>query len=180
MSSRWNLEFEGGQADDCQIESQKEEVREKTAQHNTNLCSAPWHDITPSSTDASRQPTRCRWNGSLEITDEGGIENKAAGHPGVILRTIPLPVDEVLHSTPRKPGIHNPMNVDGGVAVDFPGGLRGTGWRAQRTGVDRFDLGDTENGMTEKMGRELEANREWTDHGGYFEWAEEHGASFLE
>ncbi|MED6262270.1 hypothetical protein ATANTOWER_017062 [Ataeniobius toweri] len=78
---------------------------------------------SPPSTDASWQPSRCRRNGGFKIRDESWVKDEPAGHPRSILRTPPLPVDKVLHTTPPATVIHNPLNVKGSKSTREERGL---------------------------------------------------------
>jgi len=74
----------------------------------------------------------------MEIPDERGVQNEATGHPGQLLRTVPLPVDEVLKSPASVAHVQQFPDGVGRVIVDNPGWWRGNGWRAQRAGRHRF------------------------------------------
>jgi len=74
----------------------------------------------------------------MEIPDEGGVQNEATGHPGPLLRTVPLPVDEVLKSPASAAYVQQFSDGVGRVIVDNPGGWRGNGWGTKRAGRHRF------------------------------------------
>ncbi|MED6240638.1 hypothetical protein ATANTOWER_024756 [Ataeniobius toweri] len=95
-------------------------------------------DPTSPSTAATRRPRRSTLGGQ-EVLDQGRVQHEGAGHPGPLLRTVPLPVDEVLPPTTSSTGGQDPVDRISGVALEVPGGRRGLGWRAERTGMDRFN-----------------------------------------
>ncbi|MED6272426.1 hypothetical protein CHARACLAT_030284 [Characodon lateralis] len=55
-------------------------------------------DTTSPSTVATRRPRRSMLGGQ-EVLDQGRVQHEGGGHPGTVLRTVPLPVDEVLPPT---------------------------------------------------------------------------------
>ncbi|MEQ2227183.1 hypothetical protein ILYODFUR_035162 [Ilyodon furcidens] len=91
--------------------------------------------------------------------EQSRIQDEGAGHPGAILRTVSLPFDKVLPPTAPPPGGRNPADSVGMVALEVPGGRRWHGRRAERTGLDRFQLGDMKNWVNPETGRQTKADR---------------------
>ncbi|MEQ2209648.1 hypothetical protein XENOCAPTIV_001991 [Xenoophorus captivus] len=115
-------------------------------------------DTTSPSTAASWRPRSSR-SGCMEVTEQSRIQDEGAGHPGAILRTVALPVDKVLPPTSPPSGGHDPADGVGRVALEVPVGRRGHGRRAERTGLDRFQLGDMKNWVNPETGRQTKADR---------------------
>ena len=92
------------------------------------------------STDASRWTPNNRRVIPMEVPDERGIQSTTPGNPGELLRTIPLPVDEVLVTPGR--GVVPPDGWSGGGA-GRDNGLVETGltWETWKVGCTRREGG---------------------------------------
>jgi len=77
--------------------------------------------------------------GPMELPDEGGVQNEATGNPGLLLWTVPLPVDKVLISPASAAHVQEFSDGVGWVIVDNPGGWRGNGWRAKSADRHRWE-----------------------------------------
>ncbi|MEQ2290560.1 hypothetical protein AMECASPLE_004360 [Ameca splendens] len=98
---------------------------------------SPDPDTTSPSTAATRRPRRSSLGGQ-EVPDQGGVDDEGPRNPGTVLRTVPLPIEEVLPSTPPPPGGHNVVNGVHRVTLEVPGERRGHGPRSERAGLDRL------------------------------------------
>ena len=102
---------------------------------------------TPLSTDAPwRSPGSARVS-LIKIQEERWVQAEAAGDPGVLLRTMSLPIYQVLETPSSGPDVQYPGNHKRRVIIDEPGGWRGNGRRAEVTGGDRLKEGNMECGM---------------------------------
>ena len=88
-------------------------------------------DSTPPSTDASRRTPNVRRMVPVEVLDERGIQDIPPRNPGTLLRTVPLPVDEILVTPAAASYVHKATDRPRRVVVDDPGRGRReetTGW----------------------------------------------------
>ncbi|MED6238243.1 hypothetical protein ATANTOWER_014409 [Ataeniobius toweri] len=98
---------------------------------------SPDPDTTSPSTAATRRPRRSSLGGQ-EVPDQGEVDDEGPRNPGAVLRTVPLPIKEVLPSTSPLPGGHNAVNRVDRVTLEVPGGWRGHGRRSECAGLDRL------------------------------------------
>ena len=115
-------------------------------------------DSTPPSADASRRTPNHRQVIPKEVPDKGGIQNTTLGNPGALLRTVPLPVDEVLVTPAVTPYLQEAMDCPRRVVVDDPGWRWKWNGRRQRAGGDGLNVGDMECRVYTEGWRKLETN----------------------
>ncbi|MED6250285.1 hypothetical protein ATANTOWER_028499 [Ataeniobius toweri] len=120
-------------------------------------------DTTSPSTAATRRPMRNPLGGK-EVPDDGRVQYEGTPHPGAFLRTVPLLVDEVLPPTTSSTGGQDSADRISRVALEVPGGRRGLGRRAERTGMDRLNQRDMEYRVNAETGRQAETNSGGTDN----------------
>ena len=113
--------------------------------------------VPPPSTDASGRPTRTVRMGTIEVPKKGRVQDELSGDPRPLLRAVSLPVHQVLVPPAPSSDIQDPGYSVGRMIVDEPGGWRGLGRRAQRTGGDRFNEGGVEDRMHLESGGKLKA-----------------------
>ena len=92
--------------------------------------------VSPPSTDAPRRMPNTGRVMSVKVPDERGIQDTAPGNPGVLLRTVTLPVDEVLVPQAAVPHIYKAMGRPRRMVVDDPGWRWGRSGGRQRVGGD--------------------------------------------
>jgi len=78
----------------------------------------------------------------VELQNKGGVQDQATGNPGTLLRTVPLPIDQVLKPTSSAAHIQQLPDGVSRVIIDDPWGWGGNGWGAQRAYRHRLYLGD--------------------------------------
>ena len=125
----------------------------------------------PPPRDGSGRPLRRFRKPTVEVSDQRGVENVPTRNPAALLRSIPLPVHEVL--TAPAPATHLQQAPDGvgGMTIKEArrrGCLRG---RHQRGGGDRLELRDVEGGVHSECPGEFKANCHWIDDACDLEWA---------
>ena len=76
--------------------------------------------------------------GTIKVSEEGRVQDELTGDPRPLLRTVSLPVYQVLVPPATSSDIQDAGDSVSWMVVDDPGGRRGLGRRAQRTGGDRF------------------------------------------
>src|SRR4029434_3708894 len=69
---------------------------------------------------------------SSEVADEGLVNDVARWYPAAYLRTIPLPVSQILCPPPHSPRVKEFFNCDHGPACHKTRRWRWGGWRRQR------------------------------------------------
>ena len=84
---------------------------------------------------------------SVELPDERSIQNMPCGDPGPLLRTIPLPVHQVLETPSPATGTKEAMDGIGRAPIDDAGWRWRRGSGDQGALMDGFDLGDVESGV---------------------------------
>lgn len=94
--------------------------------------------VPPPQQEPPRQTTRLAQIVPMEVLDNGGVQDEEVGDPGALLRTVSLPVDEVLKTPTLMVHIQYLLEGVSLVIIDDPGGWRGISWRAQRTDRQRF------------------------------------------
>ena len=82
----------------------------------------------------------------------------APGNPGPFLRTIALPIHEVLDPTTTATDVQQPPDRVGWVIIDDPRGRRSRSRQRQRTVRDGLEQGHVEGGVHPKGGRELQTD----------------------
>ena len=97
--------------------------------------------------------------GSVEVRDKAGVHDEASWDPGALLRTVPLPVHQILDPTSTAAGAEETPDGEHRTPVDELRGRRGRNGRSQRALLDRFDPGDMEGGMDPHGARKLKAYR---------------------
>ena len=127
-------------------------------------CDRPWRDSTPPSTDASwRTPNHGRMI-AMVVPNERSIQNAIPGNPGALLRTVPLPVDEVLVSSAAAPHVKEATNRPCREVVNDLGRRWRRGGGGQRAGGDGLNLGDMESRVHPEGQGEFEANSTGVNH----------------
>ena len=79
----------------------------------------------PPSTNASWRSTRLIRMGSIKVTEERIVQNEPLGDPGTLLRTVTLPVNQVLEPPAAGANIQDPRYRVGGMTIDEAGGAAG-------------------------------------------------------
>ena len=110
--------------------------------------------------------------GPVEVRDETDVHDEASRDPGPLLRTIPLPVHQILDPTSMAEESPDSKHR---TAVDELRGGRGRNGRSQRTLLDGFDPGDMESWVDPHGTRKLKASRLWVYDAGYGKWSYELG-----
>ena len=87
--------------------------------------------------------------------------------PGTQVRTVALPVDQVLPTAAPATGVYDPANGEGRVTINVRGGWRGVGRRAKWTGDYGSDLGHMERRVNPEGRRQGQTDSGWTDYLGH-------------
>ena len=95
-------------------------------------CSGTRRNSTPPSTDASWQTPHHSRMILEKVLDERWVQDAAPGNPGALLRTVPLPIDEVLVTPPTAPHIQELTDRPGWMIIDHPRRRRRRDGRGQR------------------------------------------------
>ena len=91
---------------------------ESGGEHKNTPEQKPNRDSTPPSTDATWRPTRLVRMQSVKVSQQSGAQNERPAHPGAILWTVTLPVDQVLVASTPSAHIQEPADCVGWVPVD--------------------------------------------------------------
>ena len=113
--------------------------------------------------------------GSVEVRDKAGVHDEASWDPGALLRTVPLPVHQILDPTSTAAGAEETPDGEHRTPVDELRGRRGRKGRSQRAFLDGFDPGDMEGWVDPHGTRKLKAYRLWVYGVGYGKWFYELG-----
>lgn len=112
-------------------DEREEKSRTQRQTHKQNTPSTPESDSrpagcdsTPSPTSTSKRSSRFLWMGA-EGLDEGDVQNPPSGDPAPLLRSITLPVNEVLQAVALATEVQNLVCRECRQAIDEPGRWRG-------------------------------------------------------
>ena len=78
--------------------------------------------------------------GPVEVREETEVHDEASRDPGALLRTVPLPVHQILDPTYTAAGVEETPDSKHRTSVDELRGRRGRNGRSQRTLLDGFGL----------------------------------------
>ena len=113
--------------------------------------------------------------GPLEVRDETGVHDEGSRDPGELLRTVPLPIHQILDPMSTAAGAEETPDSKHRTSVGELRGRRGRNRMSQRTFLDRFDHGDMESWVDPHGTRKLKAYRLWVYDVGYGKWSYELG-----
>lgn len=145
-------------------------ARLKNSRHNCpqNLTEPPPLRSSPDDPRAIRMQ-------AMEVSNQGAVKHIPGRYPGTLLRTIPLPVHEVLKRPPNTAGIQEPVDRVGGMAIDESRRR----WRPRsrsQWGSDHWaETGDMEGRVDPHRARELQSVGHRVDPAEDFEGTNEPG-----
>ena len=103
----------------------------------------------------------------MKVPYEAWIQDIAGWDPRPHLRTVTLPVHEVLTATPPAVDRQKPPDSESRGPIDNPRGLRGYEGGNQRTILDRFDTRNMKGRVNSPGPREVETDSSRVDDSGY-------------
>lgn len=130
--------------------------------------------VPPPSTGASRRPKLVRM-GTAELPQHVLIKDVSLRYPGAFLRTIALPVDQILEAPAPATGIHDAADGVDPLTTEEPGRRGRDRRRTQGTGGNRLNLGHMKNIMDMHVTGKPEANGDRVDYGVNLEGSDERG-----
>lgn len=155
-------------------DEREEKSRTQRQTHKQNTPSTPESDSRPAGCDSTASPTstskrssRFLWMGA-EGLDEGDVQNPPSGDPASLLRSITLPVNEVLQAVALATEVQNLVCRECRQAIDEPGRWRGQCRREHWIDEDRFEQGDVEGWVDPERVGQLETDGHGGDH--LLEW----------
>lgn len=102
----------------------------------------PDPNITSTSTEASRHPTRLVQMGVVEVAEEAVVQDELAGDPKSFLQTITLPVNQELEPSSSSADVQDAPEHVGGTPIHHKGRGRRIGWGDQIRLRGWLHLGD--------------------------------------
>lgn len=115
----------------------------------------------------------------IEVPEQTGINDLAPRYPLSRLRTVTLPIHEVLETPPTTSGVHDTANGVDRTPVDHPRGRR-TGRRGQQgTEENRLQAGDVEGRMDSEGLGQFQTDHSWVNDPLHHKRTSKPGGQFL-
>lgn len=101
---------------------------------------------------------------TVEVRDEGGVYNPPSRNPHPLLRTIALPIYQVLETPASTSGFEQAMHGVDWAPLNKARRRRRCSIRNQRTFMDRLKFGDMECWVNLHRPGQSEPDSRWVDH----------------